>query len=117
MRMPRELKAAIFRALKHEMLGEIDSLSESDLRENLGIIEALISDEPHAQLLMMIRIMEDQEVFREISDSIVNMAAPAAVEDAKANVLAYYGYVSQAWEAQANPARTSADVLALSKHA
>lgn len=117
MRMPRELKAAIFHALKNEMLDEFNSLSESDLRENLGLIEALILDEPHAQLLMMIRIMEDQEVFREISDSIVKMAAPAAVEDVKADVLAYYGYVSQTREAQANVVQTSADVLELSNHA
>jgi hypothetical protein len=115
--MPRELKAAIFHALKNEMLDEFNSLSESDLRENLGLIEALISDEPHAQLLMMIRIMEDQEVFHEISDSIVRMAAPAAVEDVKANVLAYYGYVWQTREAQANAVQTSAEVLELSNHA
>lgn len=116
MRMPRELKAAIFQALKNEMLDEINSFSEADLREHLGLIEDLILDEPHSQLVMMSRIMENQEVFREISDYIAKRAAPAEVEEVKANVLAYYDYVSQTLEKQ-SMVQPSTEVFEFPNHA
>ncbi len=111
MKMPHELKAAIFYALKKEMLEDIDSISEADLREHLGIMEELILDQPHAQLLMMIRIMEDEEVFRDIMDRIVKLAGPAEAEEINARVLAYHEYASRAVEKPANAVRSLAQVL------
>ena len=116
MKMPNELKAAIFYALKNEMLEDINNLSEADLREHLCIIEELILDQPHAQLLLMIHIMEDQEVFRDISDRIVKMATPGEAEEIKARVLAYYEYASQALEKRANVVPPSAEVLQFPNH-
>jgi len=101
-KMPHELKTAIFYALKNEMLADIQNLSEADLREHLSIIEELILDRPKAQLMMMSRILEDEEAFRDISDRIVNTALPAEVEEIKVRVLAYYEYVSRAVEKRAN---------------
>src|SRR5215510_4990212 len=93
-KMPHELKTAIFYALKNEMLEDIQNLSEADLREHLSIIEELILDRPKAQLMMMSRILEDEEALRDISNRIVNTALPAEVEEIKVRVLAYYEYVS-----------------------
>ena len=103
-KMPHELKTAIFYALKSEMLAEIDNLSAADLREHLRLIEELIVDQTAAQLSMMVRIMEDNEVFRDINERIVQTALPAEAEEIKARVLAYYEYVSQAVEKRANVA-------------
>ncbi len=116
MKMPHELKMAIFYALKKEMLEEFDNLTEPDLREHLGVIEDLISDEPYAQLLMMIRIMEHEEAFRHISDRVVEMAAPAEAEAIKARVLAYYEYASRAVEKRANMVPPLAQVLRFPNH-
>jgi hypothetical protein len=116
-KMPHEIKTAIFYALKNEMLGDIKNLSEADLREHLSLIEELILDQPHAQLLIMMRIMEDEEVFRGISDRVVKMAAPAEVDEIKARVLAYYEYVSQAMEKRANVVPYLAQVFEFPNHA
>jgi hypothetical protein len=65
----------------------------------------------------MMRIMEDEEVFRGISDRVVKMAAPAEVDEIKARVLAYYEYVSQAMEKRANVVPYLAQVFEFPNHA
>lgn len=107
MKMPRELKEAIFFTLKAELLGENDSISASKLRPYLDIMEELVLDEQAAgELPTMVRIMEDQDLLQQISDALVTIVPPTEAEEVSAKVIAYCEHV---W--RASKKRPSAEVL------